>query len=153
MRLPILTFTSSIVLALQLAAGQQPVTPPPTQTQPCTPQALPKPLKDIHPPSRFQQLLDKQRKRIQQQTGIDVPSTDDLKKDAQKSCPPPAAQKPPAAPVPAPPAKPVLVCPPKATLIPDHPYCLLPDRTVVDAIPLPASMTTSQPTPAQPTKH
>jgi len=39
----------------------------------------------------MQQLLDKQRQRIQQQTGIAIPSVDDLKKDMQQPCPAPAA--------------------------------------------------------------
>jgi hypothetical protein len=87
----------SIALAFPglVIQAQQPSTPEPSaQTQiqpvPCTPQALPKPLKDVHPSSRIQQLIDKERQRIQQQTGITPPSIDDLKKDMQNPCPAPA---------------------------------------------------------------
>jgi hypothetical protein len=71
-----------------------------------------------------------------------------------------ATVKPQAQPTPTPPAvpalattsnKPVLVCPPKASLIPGFPYCLNPDRSVVDAIALPPSLSApAPPVPAAP---
>jgi hypothetical protein len=138
----------SIIAAAALVAptmiAQKAATPQFSTTQPCDSEALPKPLKNIHPPSRIQQALDKQRQRIQQQTGIDVPSIDELKKDAQKPCQPPDKPSPkPATPLPSPvsASAPIYVCPPHAVLLADHPYCVLPDHSTVDAIPLPASMT------------
>jgi hypothetical protein len=46
--------------------------------------------------------------------------------------------------------KPVYVCPPKSTLIPNYPYCVYADRSVVDAIPLPANLSAPAQTNAKP---
>jgi hypothetical protein len=137
-----------------LAYAQQPQQPPaaPQQPQaaPCQPPQQPQPPKGMKfdLPKGLKQALDRQRQQIQNKTGLTIPSSDDLKQQAQQAMSQPCAQpKPAAPPAPAPAqppaqpasAKPTYVCPPKATLIANHPYCIYPDNTVVDAIPLPAS--------------
>lgn len=133
------------VTAQQAATSQPPIPP----TQPCP---APKPT-DTHGvglntnTSKPAGIFNKFRQRIEDKTGLELPSADDLKKRGKKAVEKPC-QSPNASPAPAPTpipvtpasqAKPAVeyICPPKATLIPGHNWCLLPDHSTVDAIPLP----------------
>jgi hypothetical protein len=138
------------------------VQPSPASVAPCAKQAPPAPHKPGWLEKKAKAMACKQNKNL-----CDLPSS---VKDAtgETSAPPPCpvntASKPPAPlvsktdaapakpPVTASPAagatgngKPVYVCPPKSTLIPNFPYCLMPDRSVVDAIPLPANLSAPAP--------
>lgn len=140
----------------QTTYGQQAETPKPQPAPPCQ---APKP-QDNHgikwnPQNKPNGRFDKLRQKLEDKTGVHIPSADEMKKDAEKQNPcPPADKTPvsktttvaplPASPTPAAPApqsKPgtILVCPPKATLIAGHPYCIFPDHTVVDAMEIPSA--------------
>lgn len=158
------------MLASFVQAQQNPSTSQPTPAQvpsaaastaPCNKTAATPPRKPGYLENKMKALACKQNKNL-----CDVPSspveitggTPD-----NKPCPAnPVAGSIPvkAQPTPAPPiasttapsnVKPILVCPPKSTLIPGFPYCLNPDRSVVDAIALPASLSApTAPAPAPP---
>jgi len=160
-----------ILVALTLppaVLSQQPQQPPPAPTQPqaapCAPTPTPQPPKGLHfnLPKGLQQAIDKQRQQIQNQTGITVPSTQDLTNQAKQAMSPcgkaPApAPTPPPQPIPAPtpapqtpaktaaPATPPSEIPtsvygfacPKGTklhVVPGYAYCKAPNGDVTAAI-------------------
>jgi hypothetical protein len=171
-------FTKAVLIPIALAAAvaaearQTPPTPQqpqpaqsqsaPASTAPCGKQTPPPPPKPGWLEKKAKALACKQNKNL-----CDLPSSAAEVTGATPQPPPCPANTSPAPPTtkPAPPekdkptvpsgapasGKPVYVCPPKSTLIPNFPYCIYPDLSVVDAIPLPPSMTTPAPAkPAQP---
>ena len=100
MKSSILSLAAATFLTVQVSQAQQspnPVTQPQPQAQPapvpCVPHvADPSKQIRIKPNSRWQILLEKQRARIEKQTGITLPdrSLDDLARQAQAPAPCPA---------------------------------------------------------------
>lgn len=137
-----------VLLLASLAGAQQTPPTPQPQAPPCNAPAPAPPHKQGWLEKKARALACQQNKNL-----CDLPSSpDDMTGTpaGAKPCIPAPAPKtppPPAAPIPQAPAvpnaKPAFVCPPKSTLIPNHPYCIYPDNTVVDAIPLQASGTTT----------
>jgi len=146
------------ILAQQAATSQPtPAQAPtaPATTAPCSKATPDQPHKDSWLQKKARAFACKQNKNL-----CDLPSspteitgvTPDTKPCPASTVGGAVPAKAPAQPAPAPSAsatangKPVYVCPPKATLIPGFPYCLNADRSVVDAIPLPTSLSAPVPT-------
>lgn len=126
MKTPITLLALSALLAGFSQAQQPQPQPAPAQqpAAPCVTTPPPQPPKGWHfnLPKGLQQAIDKQRQQIQNQTGITVPSTQDLANQAKQAMSPCGkAPAPPPAPQPIPAPTPVPQAPAKVTAPPVPP--------------------------------
>ena len=133
MKKPVITLAALTYLLAAVGQAQQspsPAQPQQTQTPsaPCAaPAQPPQPPKGWHfnLPKGLQQAIDKQRQQIQNQTGITIPSTQDLANQAKQAitpCGTASTPTPKAAPTPTLPPAPTPQVPAKTTAAPIAPF-------------------------------